>query len=281
MAWNRSTERELGRGNRERETGKFPFRGLVAGVIVVLGAAVAAWWLWPTGESAGETPPPQTKQRIKEVKPAAAPKAAPAPTQVVTAPKPSEPEYKVISAVTNTDGGVVLQVVLPDGTPKRIIKPPRQVWHNAADQLIAMAISIKPGMTAAPFPTGVSDDDFRRALKQEIVIYNDDTDEIKELKRRVRETRNEILDIMNTTHRSFEDILQEHRSEMNDNTKAYQDAVKGLAEVRKNGTEEDVRKYVTVMNAALQQVGAKELPYDDERPVQRGRGRASTKGTNK
>ena len=78
MAWNRPKENgeAVSRPLQKRKGFRFPIRGAIAGAIFSLGAAVAAWWLWPSGESAGETPPSQTRQRIKEVKPAASPKAA-------------------------------------------------------------------------------------------------------------------------------------------------------------------------------------------------------------
>ena len=51
MGWNRPREREEGPGKREEGKKKSPFRGFVAGVIVVIGAGIAAWWIW-TMESA-------------------------------------------------------------------------------------------------------------------------------------------------------------------------------------------------------------------------------------
>ena len=287
MAWNRpqadsQTKDSLRRAGAVRTT--VAVRGAIAGGLVVAAVGgVLGWFALRGGD--GHPAPGGTKGHglIREQKPAGAPRATGVNTSGVNAvglAQPKKPDYKVMRAVTNANGAVTEDVVLPDGTTKKIVKPPRPVFDNAVDQLIAMTISIQPGMEAAPFPTGVSDDDFRRALKKDVIIYNDDPDHIKELKLRVRETRNEILDIMSKTHKGFEEILQEHRADMNFGTKAYQDAAKGLAEVRKNGTEADVRKYVTVMNAALQQVGAKELPYDDERPVSRGRGNNLRKGTN-
>ena len=262
-----------------RKKGKIPFRGIIASMVVAAGGVTAWLVLALSGEAPAQNEVRLSRSKIRTVEPVSRPAVASMKRNAAPVVKVAEPEYKLIRAVTNRDGAVVQDVVMPDGSLKMIVKPPRQVWHNAADQLIAMAISIAPGETAAPLPTGVSDDDFRRALKKDIVIYNDDTPEVKELKQRVRETRNEILEIMNQTHRSFDDILQEHCADMNSNAKAYQDAVKGLAEVRKNGSPEDVKRYVTVMNAALQQVGAKELPYDEDRPMRRGRGTISTKGT--
>lgn len=182
------------------------------------------------------------------------------------------PKVKIVKSVTNTDGAVVEDFLDEAGKLRRVVRPPRQVWHNAADQLIAMTLAIQPGVEAPPLPTGVSDDEFRRALKQEIVIYNDDPSETREIKMRVREARKEILDMIDRDGRGFEEILHEYHSEMNANTKSYQQALKGLIEAEKTGTPEDVRKYRTVMNAALQQIGAKELPSDDEIAARRRRG---------
>ena len=49
MGWNRPSEsgEAISRSLQKRSGDRFPAKGLVAGAIVVLGAGIAAWWLWP------------------------------------------------------------------------------------------------------------------------------------------------------------------------------------------------------------------------------------------
>ena len=268
MAWNRPSENGRANTPGSPRRGRSPrptvaVRGLIAGLIVVVGAGVGAWALWPEGGTRRDAA--STKRSlIREAKPAVVSRANAAAPAVATAPaKPVEHEYgKLVRSVTNQDGAVTSDYVDGSGIRRRVVTPPRQVWHNAVDQVIAMAISIKEGMTAAPFPYGITDDDFRKALKTEIVIYSDDSDELKDLKRRVRETKKEIARIMEEEGSSFSQIIEDHREQMNANTEMYNNALRGLAETRKNGTAEDVHKYLVIMNAALQQVGVKELSDD-------------------
>ena len=175
-----------------------------------------------------------------------------------TPPKIAEP--KIIKTVTNSNGAVIQDVITPDGKLERIVKPPKQVWNNAADQLIAFALSIEPGVEAPPLPSGITNDEFRRALKKDIVINSDDSERVKEIKRRVRDTRREILAVMDETGKSFEQVLNEHRAQMNQNSLLYHEALKGLKEVKQNGTPEEVAQYIEKSNELLRSQGARELP---------------------
>ncbi|MGN0847809.1 MAG: hypothetical protein ACI4RA_10560, partial [Kiritimatiellia bacterium] len=172
-------------------------------------------------------------------------------------------DRRLVRVVTNQTGAVIEDYVTTDGRRKRVVHHPPQVWDNAADQLIAMAVSIAPGVEAPPLPTGVSEEEFRRALKKPITINHDDSESLKEIKRKVRAARSEILDEMERTGRGFEEIIREHREGMNASTQLYREALRGLSEVRRNGTAEDVREYKVKMNEALRQAGAKELPIRD------------------
>lgn len=175
-----------------------------------------------------------------------------------TPPKILEP--KIVKTVTNSNGAVIQDVITPDGKLERIVKPPKQVWNNAVDQLIAFALSIEPGVEAPPLPSGITNDEFRRALKKDIVINSDDSERVKEIKRRVHDTRREILAVMDETGKSFEQVLNEHRARMNQNSSLYHEALKGLKEVKQNGTPEEVAQYIEKSNELLRSQGARELP---------------------
>lgn len=176
----------------------------------------------------------------------------------------------VVSTVTNSSGAIIQDLILPDGKTKRTIKPPRQIWDNAVNQLIAFAVSMEQGTDPAPLPTGVSDAEFIKALEKDITIFNDDTPKVKELKKTVREVRKDILKMMVETGKSFEEILNEHRDMVNSNTQFYREALKGIDEVAESGNTEDIDKYIRHANELLKQRGAKELPHRSAHGRHRG-----------
>ena len=169
-------------------------------------------------------------------------------------------EPQIVKTITNSNGAVIQDLIMPDGKTKRIVRPPKPIWDNAADQLIAFAISIEPGVDAPPLPTGVSNDEFRRALKKNIVINPDDSEEVKKIKRRVRDARREILEIMDSTGKSFEEVLNDHHAQMNQNSALYHEALRGLTDIEKNGSPEEIALYIEKSNELLRSQGARELP---------------------
>ena len=73
MAWNRPSEEKV-KAKGEGEQRNVHLKGLFAGTVVVLGAGIAAWWLWPS-ESAPvrENADGTVGRRIREVAPALTP----------------------------------------------------------------------------------------------------------------------------------------------------------------------------------------------------------------
>ena len=251
-------------------------KGLVALAVVVVGGGLAWWWVGGRGGHAGGAPRTSrpTERLIKEQWPAAVARKRNPPAPV-TPKKPKAPaatQPRVVAVETNAMGAVIEDLVLPDGREIRRITPPPPVWDNAADQLIAMTISIESGVDAPPLPVGVSDREFLQALKKPIVINAEDPASLQRLKRQVREARNEILDTMAETGKSFEEILNEHRDAMNDGTALWRMAQEDYASARETMTDEEREEYVAKVNALLEERGARPLSTEGRR---RGRPRDS------
>ena len=193
----------------------------IAGAVVVLGAAVAAWWPWPTGESAGETPPPQTRQRIREVTPAAAPKAAEV--------KPKDPPgYWNGKKISNSNRPPWMSPYhrVVDYGPIHTNKPLesamplyKKVFEDETDQCIASVLLVEPGQFMLTDGTGEYADfdaNFIDSLKVPIIVQADDPEEVKQLKRAVIETKAELKarydkgenlqKIMEDTHRELREL---------------------------------------------------------------------------
>ncbi len=160
MAWNRSsnsqqTETALRRGGTPRTSPSGPFGRLrrriptvavIVGAVVVLGAAVAAWWLWPEGETRQDAA--STKRGlIKEVAPAV-PTNVPAVVEAPVDPNADPPgTYRDENGVLRKPGGMRvkdpkrrhIKVELPSWMKKP------SVFTNAADREVAALLTVRPG----------------------------------------------------------------------------------------------------------------------------------------
>ena len=174
MAWNRasedgravSTKPPLRRGRRPSPTAW----GIAA---VVVGAAVAAWWLWPEGETRQDAASTKKQGLIKEVKPAAAPKAA------EEKPKEKDPH----EGFHLTSNGVWQ----PDGRPSRPgrkkvhgiftnrVGRARSIARNGVEQLMLQIFSREPGDMPLPFPRDIPKADMDRLV--EILLDKHPADE--------------------------------------------------------------------------------------------------------
>ena len=210
MAWNRPSE--SGEANscslQKRSGDRFPVRGAIAGTIVVVGAAVAALWLWPEGERAGETPAPRNARRIKEV--------ASATNAVVRA-------EKVPTATNDVESDTFLWTGKGPKPPKRPVFGPdvmvvkgshrkktleEQTFRYGSEIKIASLLTMEVGEPLFGDSADMFNASFlrslERSLKTPIVIEPTDSEEVKALKKAVRETKTDLVCRM----KAGEDICQ-------------------------------------------------------------------------
>lgn len=189
MAWNRprgsqQTETALRRG----KTSLPAVRGAIAGAIVVLGAAVAAWWLWPEGETRQDAASTK-KGLIKEVEASAPAKAEPVKEDVV--------EYKHVKNgkyMKYVNGEPVWSYPkYKDYGPSHTVKVTRvksfieKTFHNYADRQIASLITHRPGdkIVGSPRYENGFKEQFLKSLTEPELPTADDTPEQRQLKRDV------------------------------------------------------------------------------------------------
>ena len=223
MAWNRPKERVT--GNREQGARKSPFRGLIAAAIVVLGAAVAAWWLRPTGETRQDAAS-TNKTLIKEVTPAK-PKLSVDEQEKLEHPGMVKvrgkwyPEY-------NSQGGKIwvtknwVRYHTPVVHTNRVKKSQSiysKAFDNYADREIAILLNAPPGAmrigSSRPYDERFTKQ-FLKSLEAPIVISPDDSEAVAALKKAVRETKidlkirydngEDIAKIMNDTNRQLQEL---------------------------------------------------------------------------
>ena len=274
MAWNRSKNGEAassplqGKGGMsamKRRGRRFPVRGAIAGGLVVLGAVVAAWWLWPNGESGGETPPPRSARRIKAVEPAAAAKVGEAPK------KPMTEAERIFAETNGMSIGALRQWefknwkgnVYTNRNP-RVKTLEEKVFANGAERKIAGLLRIEPGEPLIGDSKLYFNERFLKHFKQSLVeptiVLHDDTEEVKELKRAVNEAKAELKARMD----KGEDICQllaDTRDEMRALGLYREELQRTVKESIRDGnlSDEDAQLCVDAANKMLAERGAKPL----------------------
>ena len=195
--WNRST------GNQPtKRDAKAPSKrkGLVAGLVTVIALGALCLWMFSGDEEAAAS---KKKDRglIKEVTPAAAPKAKPA--------EPEKPKHKV--EVKKLPNGQLMKYV--DG--KEVWAYPRQdpakygavtssmaqacrqleqrVFDCTSDKQLAYLANYRPGDEFGDgLDTRAFTKNFLKSLETPIIVMHDDPENVAELKRGVIELRKEL-----------------------------------------------------------------------------------------
>ena len=265
MAWNRPSKNgeAVSRPLQERKGFSFPIRAAIAGAVVVLGAAVAAWWLWPS-EKTRQDDASTKKTLIKEVTPAK-PKLSAAEQEKLEHPGMVKvrgkwyPEY-------NEQGGKIwvskhwikyhTPVIYTNKMSEARIPIEHRIFTNKADQDIAVLINTPPGhlmIGSRKFDKNF-ERQFLESLKEPIIVTKDDDENAAALKRAVNQTKidlkarydagEDIIEIMNDTDKKLRElghyreelrhqlmqISREQKTDVDEAKMLYEAANKMLAE---------------------------------------------------
>ena len=147
----------------------------------------------------------------------------------------------------------------------RVVPPPgaitldsqESIFKHNSDTYIAMLISPRPGETLPPMPAPgpAMEEEFLASLKEPIETSPDDSPEDRATKLAVAAAREEIKRLLDTGAK-FADIVSEHEQLLKDNNEAREKALAEYREILKSGDEKGAEKYFTMVNIALQQMGA-------------------------
>ena len=265
MAWNRPSEEKV-KVRGEGEEGNFHLKGFLAGVIVVVGAALAAWWLLPTGESAGETPPLQAKQRIKEASPlkresasrpqAEQPKDPPGyyngkPISDSNRPPWMSPNHRIMTYKN------IRYLPMPK---KTLIE---ETFEHGTDQMIAELASVEPGTLFVGDCKGLFDnfaEDFKASLTEPIIVSHEDSEDVKALKRAVNALRLDLKDRMDAGE-NIQEVMEETWKSMRDLGLYKEELVEQLNKISEDHvlSETEVDDYISAANKMLEERGSAPL----------------------
>ena len=241
---------------------------MIAGAIVVLGAAIAAWWLWPDASTPvvadGDG---AVGRRIKEVTPAPAPKSV-SPTPVVGELPGHVVEYKKVgknSIMKYVDGEPAWMCPREDyhgpvhtSSTARVDTIVEKTFQHEADRTIAGLLLIDPGDTV--IGEIEYDEAFVKAFLESydnpFMVMPEDTDEQKALKHSVADIKGELRQRMDAGE-DIGKILTEARNQLQE-LGAYKDEINAMVEEiaeKSAKTPEDIEDAVNAANKMLESRG--------------------------
>ena len=231
MAWNKPSEVGRVAPRPPEKVRRFNFGGRGATrptiFVIVLGAAVAAWWLWPSGETRQDAASTK-KTLIKEVTPAAAPT-----NKVVQTEKVREIPYW---EKDDTNGLTRAQLQkwkifrrppakYTNDTSRTEAPPAYAIFSHRSENSLAAIMTLKPGATLVgdPLYERWFTRDFLNSLKEPIIVTKDDTPEQAQLKRDMNAMKidlkarydagEDIAKIVSDTHKELQ-MLSAYKQEL-------------------------------------------------------------------
>ena len=271
MAWNRSSENAASRVNVDATS---PSRHwwYIAGAIVVLGAAVAAWWIWPTGETRRAAASTK-KGLIREVTPA---KRGETPRQREEKPKKTKAELdkEIIKACEARYGndmppGLKAHLYYKKNPPEKVYKGrlDYEFLHHTSERDIASVLLVVPGTTfVEPTVYGKSfDDDFIAALMEPIKVEKDDSEEVRQQKELVQQLKKEIAALVRETGKKPSELMTEQSKMMYEMGLFEQQLAEDLREAEQNPnlTDQDVEDMFAAANVLRKKKGLDEQTVPD------------------
>lgn len=262
MSWNRPSNGTSPKPTKKPAT----LKGLVAAVVVVCGAAIA-WFVLSPAAPEDSKADEKTKRRIKEVTPAPAPKPlVPKPGMVFTTNRfgkvTEHPPTNRWGHPWHWGPNKKLHPAHTSRIDRASLPLYERVFQNSADRHIAGLLVIEPGtdLIGSDEPSPWFLKSFEKSLKEPVLVTHDDTEEVKELKRAVNETKAELKARMD----AGEDIVQlltDTRRELRELGAYREELKKQVEEYRKKGdiTSADLKDMVDAANKMLTDRGLKNI----------------------
>lgn len=269
MAWKSTWMTPPPEPKRQPKRRKALVHGLIAAGVVVIGAIAIFMALTKTESIKPKDEvvktPKIAKGRQKVVP--SAPKAPVQPRSVETVAEPSRKDVRLengievvkSTVVTNKSGAVIEKLWMADGKTKSKIHPPRPIFENASDQLIAMAVSVKPGQSMPPLPDlSTVDQDFLKSMVNPIRVDDEDSEDVKDLKLKVMEARAYLAEEVKKG-KTVREALQEYQTEMEKYADSHAMALTQIKELREKDGVQAAQEFRERVNEVFRARGIPEL----------------------
>ena len=190
MAWNRSSEEKKVGVEKRGGQRNVHLKGLIAGAIVVVGAAIAAWLLWPEGVARQDATP--RPSRVKQGT------DSPVPPRRIRFDVGKESNPKVRQALESLNGKSAametkcLEVAARYAKLAKKVKP---IFRNHSEQLLSWICETEPGTMPMPMPA--LGEEAREKIVFDLIEKNDplptDSEDTAALKGVLKEAKAEML----------------------------------------------------------------------------------------
>jgi len=284
MAWNGSDTTKASQSNDQLKKQGIEksfnlSHGLWAGLFVVVCVSIA-WWL-----VAGRDKPPKSPVR-NQVRTAKLHDVVPirhtnairsddgastnsAKWKAANGLDPSLFPYKdgrkVIASRTNEFNQIIDICIMPNGRSRKVVRDGRKpVFKHSTDVYIASVLSGGNDAELPPIPIADGmEATFLESLKTPIVINDEDSDEVRNVKQGVIEAR-KFIDEELRTGRSLKNILEDHMALRKKNAETKAEAEGLVREMLKTSDAETGQQYVKKVNEWLKQQGISEISIPDQ-----------------
>lgn len=240
-------------------------KGLLAGILVVL--AAVAWFVCSTRSTAPSTK--ADKAVASEPIAEAIPEVMEGGFSVLAPNNKKKVEGKALDK--SVDAVESSRAKSEEGlAPARTPAPKRHrkaMFKNGTDQLIYLAVFASDGHSIPPLPRidKADTDRFINSLRKPIEIEDDDTEQVKEMKKNVMEIRNTIAEIIEQNpDMELSDILNAHRDEFNNALNLHAEARRGYDKLVEEGDMEAAEIYREKANEILDECGAVPIEANEE-----------------
>ena len=270
MAWNRSSEKKKVEVEKRGGQRNVLLKGLLAGAIVVVGAVIAAWFFWSDDKSPLSTSTSTSTSLIREVKPAAAPKAKEPPRELTEDEKRLKELHEIEAKFgKNIPKALQTRVYYLKNPPKRTFecKGPNDFLQHPCEQEIASLLMAVPGTFFLRQPTfsETFDNDFVSALMDKIDIYPTDDERTRRVKEEVTLLKKDIAKMVRETGRKPSDLMNEYAKQMFELGQYQRDLQSELREIEENDavSNEEVEDFYNAANTLLEQKGLGKFAIPD------------------
>ena len=170
---------------------------------------------------------------------------------------------------TNQSGGIVETLTLADGRKVEKVRYPKDIFSNPSDNIIALALSFKPGQHMPPLPNlSTLDEDFAKSLLDPIRINDEDPDNVKEIKLAVKEAKAYIASEIRNG-RSVQECLNEHRFQMESIADSHLMAIQEIRKLQAEGaSDEEIATFRQRINEVFRERSVPELPASKSQEVE-------------